>query len=84
MRSGRFNTCQGDRTNCSLWIEELKKEFLQFTGHKSNKNAVGGRHDDLIDAAAYLYKIMPIGARTPEDKERDERMAEKIQYTMTI
>lgn len=78
MRSGRFKICQGDRTNCSLWIEELKKEFLQFTGHKSNKNAVGGRHDDLIDAAAYLYKIMPIGARTPEDKERDERMAEKI------
>lgn len=77
MTNGRFKICIGNNTNAVYWIEELKKEFLGYTGHKSNKNAVGGRHDDLIDAAAYLYKIMPMGVRTEADKDLDDRLAER-------
>lgn len=78
MKSGRFKICsQGERTNAVNWIDELKKEFFQYTGHKSNKNYVGGRHDDLIDAISYVYKVMPMANRTDADRLIEERLAAK-------
>jgi hypothetical protein len=74
MTNNRFKICIGANTNASFWIDELKKQFLGYTGHKSNKNAIGGRHDDLIDAAGYLYKVMPMGVHTAADQEIEERL----------
>jgi len=82
--SGRWKICIGEGTEASLWIDELKKQFIGYTGHKTRKNHVGGRHDDIPDACAMLNKVMSMANTTPLDlefqKKVEEQMARRRQY----
>lgn len=58
------------------WIDELVKQFTQYTGEKKNK----GRKDDIPDAASYLTYILPADARPIIDNidpEEEKRLAEE-------
>jgi len=75
--SGRWKICLGFGTDSALWLDELMKQFMQFTGHKTTKGHVSGRHDDIPDCAGFVGKVMPMSNRTPEDTAMQKRLKEK-------
>ena len=80
LTSGRWKIVVGAGTNASTYIDELMKQLIGYTGHKTNKNHISGRKDDLCDACGYCYKVMPsrmAAAPTEEQKKAEEAIRQK-------
>lgn len=60
------------------WIDEMKKQLLGYTGHKSNKNYKSGRKDDIPDAMGCVHQVLPflstLFPKTEEEKKLDEAL----------
>ena len=80
LTSGRLKIVVGSGTNASSYIDEMMKQMIGYTGHRTNKNHVSGRRDDIPDSLAYVYKILPTrssAAPTEEQKAAEEALRNK-------
>lgn len=70
----------GPGTSATSYIDEMMRQMIGYTGHQSNKNYVGGRKDDIPDAMAQVYKVLPQRiASLPTDEQllMEEALREK-------
>ena len=80
---GRLKIVVGAGTNASTYIDEMMKQMIGYTGHHNknkNKSFISGRKDDIPDAMAYVYKVLParvLGDPTEEQKAAEEAIRKK-------
>jgi hypothetical protein len=56
------------------WIDELYKQFSEFTGERGNKK----RKDDIPDAIAYLVDFLPAASRPGIDAEQIKKEEDEL------